>query len=250
MPEEKQPQAWEYGVIAHVLNQWTPPTGPFDPDKAWSHTYNIYFMNYQKADIKKKLTGEQEKLPAPNAILKISSTTRAEGVELAVEYSSLMAGDTTRAIILCQEDSLLSPISWKMSFTNDLRKELVSFIKSGAVKDGILTINNKPVRGARKLETFTSDWALLAAVQRFELVKPSMPLNFDLLEYQEMPHYNQSLHDRGQAQAQCASGSVPFRQYLQFGEAIQPTHYCVDNKNRLIMAIDPRRFFILAEEKA
>ncbi len=246
MPATKTPQPWDYNVIAQMMRDYAPPSGAFDPNQHWVHRYNIYFMNIRKKTEKKGT------LPSPNATLMLESTPRGNEVELLAEYSSMMDGDLTRVKMRCQNNVLLSPIAWDLTFKNKRAtgQGLVEMAKKGEVKDGQLLINGKPARNSGvKLDNYASDWGLFAAAQRFPLLAPTLPMQFSLLEYLEIPRANQTLHASGEGKIQRADGDTAFHHYLHYGEAMQPTHYCLDANNRLFMAINPRRFSVLMDEK-
>ncbi|MCX7012825.1 MAG: hypothetical protein NTW86_09755 [Candidatus Sumerlaeota bacterium] len=250
MPDDqKTPAIWQYKVVQRVLSSYTPPAAQFDPAGAWEHTYNIYFLNIRAKKGKGKGAGAEVN---PNGILKLSSAPKGGEIELLVESTAFMTGDQTSARIRCKNDALRSPLSWEISFTNQspTGKELVTFSKTGAVENGVLMKDGKPAKGMKPLSAYTCDWSLFDAVQRLTLQKSTAPLTFDMIEYLDVLRENQTLRSRGATPIPCAGGNVDAQEYLQFGDAVLPTHYYVDAGGRLFMALGSRRLFVLVDEKA
>jgi len=252
------PQAWQFKNVMRVLKSYAPPAGEFNPAGAWEHSYNIYFLNIRegkgRAPTKGKGAGKANAvgLPAPAGTLKVASAPKSGGIELHVESSAFMNHDVTTARILCGNDRLCAPLSWDLAFTNASAegRQYVTFSKTGAVENGVLLKDGKPVEGMKRLETHTCDWSLFDAVQRLGVENFQSALACDMLEYLDVLRENQTLKFRGRTQVECAGQSVEVREYLQYGDAVLPTHYCLDAHNRLFMVLGSRRLFVLVNEKA
>jgi len=254
MPDDKSAsEVWQFKNVLRVLNAYDPPAGKFDPAGAWEHAYNIHFLNIREGKAKSKAKGGSGAgMPKPDGILKVSSAPKGGDIELLVESSALMDDDLTTARIRCTNDRLCAPLSWEIRFTNQRAsgRKLVTFSKTGAVENGILMKEGKPVKGMKRLEAYTCDWSLFDAVQRLGRDNFASALTCDMLEYLDVLRENQTLKYRGKTQVACASKKVDAREYLQFGEGVLPTHYYLDAHNRLFMVLGSRRLFVLVNEKA
>lgn len=252
--DKTTPQVWQFKNVLRVLNSYVLPTGKFDPAGAWSHTYNIHFLNIREGKAKAKKKGKggpTSGMPRPDGILKVASAPKGNEIELLIESSALMDNDLTTARIRCKNDRLCTPLSWDIRFTNQREsgQKLVTFFKTGAVEKGVLLKEGKPAKGIKRLEAYTSDWSLFDAVQRLGRDNFSATLTCDLLEYLDVLRENQTVKFRGQTQVACSGANVDAREYLQFGEGVLPTHYYLDADNRLFMVLGSRRLFVLVNEK-
>ncbi len=240
------PEPWEYLVTKRVLAKQEFPSGPFDPERTWRHSYDIYFMNVR---MKRGNSGKRPLTPA--ASVDVRSAPDGGNVRLQITYTAQMDGDKTVTKATCRNDSLLPPIAWTQSFTNATGpgKGLVDFTKKGEVRDGTLLLDGRePSSASWKLGTYTADWCLLDAVQRLALKADTGKHSFDLIEEFAMLRRKQVLLHRGTSKVATPNGEIPAQVYCHYGESVIPTLYYIDADNRLFLAVSTRRTIILREE--
>jgi len=220
-----------------ALDDIAPPTGDFDPNGPWKHTYQIWLVG-------RKASGflRLERTPAPDG----KSATL--NVEMSVAQMARTALQTN-AQLDCAADPLASPRSWKIeSVLLDAEGrpiELSRVNESATVKNGTIEVKAGDKTLTRTVPSpFTTNWSLFDAVQRLS-GKDAKPLEFALLEDLDLVKENQRLSYWQDAQIELGGKTIALHGYQQIGAGILPYQYWVDDQHRLLFAISGVRAYIL-----
>lgn len=228
-------QIWQYKVPLELLNTKSIPSGAFDPFSAWSHTYDVYFMNIRgKSPLKK------------SGSLVVQSAPDSHKIRQTVEYTAKLFDDRTTISALCNNDILVSPQFWTLTFTNDF-SEWTAFKKTGRVTGRTLFYDDQA--GGALGDLYTSEYSLLDCLQRLSAQGNTETFHFDLLESMDIIRHEQVLKYRGRTKVQTKKRSIHAYVYLHYGrEAMIPTLYYMDEQFRLFLVVSTRRTLILVSE--
>jgi hypothetical protein len=248
-----------------ALGDTPPPTGPFEPQGNWTHTYRIwtcYGYRGQGNRDQGRLTVRRQAGPGD------------EGFRLRVEQSVGM--DPRReqdvhhiaADIRCRHDPLASPVSWTFSswFTRRPQREPqpeLDHAEKGQPDGRRLAVWIGERRYQRDVsERFTADWCLFEAVQRLpfgvgrssppdieaggvaSLHSSHAPVEFDLLEGLTVWKPGQRLSYREKLPVTWGSRRIPLHCFEQLGMGVWPYEYWLDAGHRLLMVVTGPRVYI------
>ncbi|MCX7015002.1 MAG: hypothetical protein NTW86_21025 [Candidatus Sumerlaeota bacterium] len=221
-----------------ALETFQPPTEAFDPKGAWRNVYRIWLVGPK---------GRNDQ-----GVLELKQTTRPDGA-LLLEVENTVVQSTgathrTKASIVCANDALLTPKSWKLTSDivnpNDTPVELAAWSETAEAKDDGVHVTDKTGASVRKVsKAFTCNWALYDVVQRMGGAA-SKPLEFDLLEDLQLLKPGQRLSYRGEASLDLNGQTLKLRQYQQIGHGILPILYWTDEKDRTLFAVMGERAYI------
>lgn len=215
------------------------PTGRFDPNGQWKHTYQIWLVGGGKQRVRGFLRLERASARGGNSVL------------LKVDMSVLQAAGAvhhTKATLRCAADSLATPRSWQIESTildaSGKPIEATGVTESASAKDGKIEVTAGTQTFVRKVpQVFTSNWSLFDVVQRLP-GKEAKPLEFALLEDLDLVKKRQRLSYWKTMNLELGGKTLRLHGYQQIGNGILPYQYWVDDQRRLLFAISGTRAYI------
>ena len=236
----------EYGA----LSGFEVPSGGFDPQGAWKHTYRIWMV----------ASGGLTPRPADmhyRGFLAIDRKPAAGGNAVALEVrqsilQQAMAVHETVVKMECAPDALCSPRSWKLTHTVlDGRLKPVAAARveqTGKLANGSLQIDDGRASARRSVGLppgqVTGNWSLFDAVGRLPRREAS-PVDFTLLQDLDQIKASQRITYRGTARHSLGGSAVALHRYQHVGQGMLPYQYYVDEQGRLLVAIGGLRAYIL-----
>lgn len=255
------------GHMGAILRDFAPPPGRFDPRGAWTSRYRVF-----------SLTGSTD----PAAELTLRRLPGQSGTfNLLVDYTHPLPPAVFRrrfrAEMLCREDALATPLSWKSTGWAEDRDGAEQphsrWTREGRFRDGEVRIAD--ARGERKhgvSGALAANWALFEAVQRlprepfentpfsllddFCRVKPEQTLCFrdqpnvvaggELVQRERTEQLEKGRIKRvvwARENAQHLSLTV----YDHVGRGVLPWTYWVDSDDRLLLAVSGIEGYVLAD---
>jgi len=232
-PSQGRPLTIEALAEYDVIEDITPPEGPFDPQGRWEHTYQIWSVGVPRNQYGGFL------------MIKRRPSAKGKSLVLSIQKTVLQSSLTihrTRATIQCSNDILATPRFWMMdSVLLDRQGKPIELAKVSdvtQVKDGML-INKTGLRTEEFPigNNYTSDFSLIDAVQRLGLAGAS-PMPFTLLEGLERIKPNHRLMSGDKtAEVKIGGRQIKLHCYRQIGEGILPQEYWLDDRQRLIVML-------------
>lgn len=230
--------------IKACLEGFQTPSGPFDPQGAWEHRYGVWVVLPESG------FGKTSKL---GVLALRREAAKGGGVALDVNLFTQQSGRGTwgyrvQARLVCAEDRLTTPRSWELRAA-DLDQtgkptEGTQVQEVGEVAQGVIRRRGKGERTTPAPKSFTSNWSLFDAVQRFAGNQVE-PMAFDLLEEMNLLKPNHRLTYRRSVEMELGGRATRLHGFDQIGEGIRPYEYWLDDQRRLLMAIGGLRAFIL-----
>jgi hypothetical protein len=225
-------------TISLGLNDFVPPSGPFDPARSWTHVYRIWqIMRAPPGAIDGQLT--------------IHRAARGDGALLEVQQQALMMkhyGYGCKASIQCGAGRWSTPRRFTAeTWTSapDGQIEAQSRLKFAAEVVGpeirFAGGRKPPLRVAAD---WTLDWALIDALQRLP-VQEHAEWILDLVEDCDLLRPRQRLSYVGPLTVSLAGKTTELLGFCHVGPGTLPTHYWLDGQHRLLFAIRMFRALIL-----
>ena len=243
---------WSLGLYLEHLSMLPPPTGAFDPNGAWEHTYDV-FPIYAALDVRGKGAWSLQHKGVTRLKREPAPGEGAFDLHVASEvtFQGRLPARTQRttASVRCAADTLGTPLSWEMesvalSAEDGSPVPLSHMRESGVVRDGAVELTFEG--GGRTLEVsspLTSNWSLFEAVQR--LPRGNAPEGeFEMLEDLRLRRAHQCLRAEGPTEVTMAGETVRLYGYRQLGEGISPLYYWLDEQGRLLLAFGKVRAYI------
>ena len=224
----------EYGA----LERMAAPTGPFDPNGAWEHVYQIWLVQSWNNEA---------------GHMRLKRTVGDDGsVTLEVDQTIIQSAGTqhvTRATIKCANDALARPVSWHISSTilGVDREPIADTVveESATVADGQVRIASNAGALVRDVPApFTCNWSLIDAVQRLP-GKATQPLRFTLLEDLDLVKPEHTLSYRRAVEFDLNGRPLRLDVYDHLGRGMLPEQFLVDEQHRVVFAISGIRAYLL-----
>lgn len=217
------------------LDSFTAPTGSFDPESTWRHTYRIWLI-----DKGNKGSLSIEHTPG--------GTSDTLSIEQSVTQASLTTHQTT-ADIQCAFDTLSTPQSWQIESiildTESQPIEVTRVAHTGTVTGGNIEITIGDQTFLRPAPSvFTSNFSLFDAVQRLSGAS-TPPVDFDLLEDLDLLKAGQRLSYWKSREFTVNSQTLSLTGYTVVGGGVLPYRFWVDSNNRLLFVLSGIRSYIL-----
>ncbi len=244
----KQTTHWSLDYIGDLLENYTPPTGPFDPAGAWEQRYMVALVVPEE--------GRNKSSDQGHMLIRRTPMIDDDLIRLDVELTVLMAGASahrTCGCVTCKNDLLCSPVSWCVQ-SDQLTSQGALIPRTHLIEEGFIEAGRWVrvwKKGKRSMEApvpLTSDWSLFEAVQRFP-GRRTRPLDFSMLEEMDQLRPEQHLEETGVIAPVFDGKSHKLRGYHQTGRGILPYHYWVDEANRLLFAVGGIQGFVLVDSK-
>ena len=235
-PAQARPLTLEFLEQLGVFKGFPPPTGPFDPDGAWSNTYRLWMVQqYNSAGmltLRRQPQGDR-------------------GVRLTVDQTILQWSGHVRfleADLFCAADALSTPEKWSIEarcLGPDKRVfDSTVLSEKGELKGGVREVwFGKQSRQSKVPTPITSNWSLLDAVQRLD-GKATRPLAFAMLDEMDLLKADQELSWRGEKVMNFGGRKVTLTGYHQIGRGVLPWQYWVNEQGRLLFAFSGVRAWI------
>ena len=218
-----------------VLEDFTPPSGAFDPAGAWTHAYHLWLVQPHFG----------------GGALTIRREPSEGGARLHVAYD--VAEYTgyirrTKAVLDCRADALATPTSWTLDSqildTEDKPTTGTTCSGKGSLAEGVLEVRFAGRARKRRVPTpVTSQWSLFDAVQRLP-GKATKPRTFTMLEEMDLVKPDQRLAFREERELEVGDATLRLCGYDHIGWGILPWQYWVDRQGRLLVALSGVRAFI------
>ena len=250
-------EAFSLELYLEHLKDFSPPTGTFDPEGSWEHTYDVYPVYGKWSEWTEKHRGQcrikRQVLPGEDTFrLDVSSEVTF------LDYGHGMHPTKTQlttAGIRCANNVLATPQSWKLeSVALDEKKKprpLSKMSESAVFVSGIIKLT--PPKGpSRKIyvsPNLTSNWSLFDAVQRLHNKVPPTT-DFEMLEDLRLPRANQRLTSDGPIDIELGGKTIRLYGFHQIGDGILPIHYWLDEQGRLLFALGGVRAYLWRSEGA
>jgi hypothetical protein len=232
--------------IERGLKDFVPPSGPFDPQGSWTHSYRIWQISGAPPDI---IGGE----------LKIRRATQPEGVLLEVQQESLMRLFKDKRYGYCVKASIRSAVDqWSTprqfaaeTWTNRQgEEEAGSRLKFAArAAGGEIRFSGLKKPAVRLTPPWTLDWALFDVVQRLPAGEPH-EFVLDVVEDGDLLRPRQRLTYAGSLTTKLGGKASELYGFCRVGTGALPTLYWLDQQHRLLFAIETYRAFILQTSTA
>ena len=224
-------------LISRAFKRLTPPSAPFDPNAAWSHTYADISPRHFAA-----LQGTVAVAHQPGGRLHIESYRRCPN-----DYRYVTIAD-----LQCRTDELSTPNAWEVESKVAKAAHAPAYLntglrKRGRVENGTLTLHEGRTR--RRVELagrYTCKWCLLAAVQRLPgLGTTEVP--FTLIDEYDALCHGQVIRFRGTAKAQTKGGALTVAMYQHTGAATVPGVFYVSPNGRLLFYLGGMELLALTQ---
>jgi hypothetical protein len=223
---------WSLDDIQAGLKDFSAPTGDFDADGEWSHTYAIAVRG------------------TAAGALRLRRATVEEGFALHVDQEAMLSGATQRttATLHCAADAVASIRAWTLdTVTVDKEGEPLEETRvtlSGNVGSERVIQAGLPDMPRDSSLPLTSNWSLLEAVQRLARHGTAKSLQFEMLDEMGALRHNQRLVRYETIEADLPNGKISVTGFCQSGEGVLPTHYWLDAQGRLLFVIAGYRALI------
>jgi hypothetical protein len=243
--------AFSLELYREYLKQFSPPTGPFDPEDSWEHIYDVYPVYGKWGKWTEKHRGQCR------IKRKVQSGEDTFRLEVSSEVTFLDFGygnhpaktQMTKANIRCANDDLATPQSWNLESValgaEEKPRPLSQMSESGVFAEGTIKLTN--TEGiSRKIDVsrrLTCNWSLFDAVQRMHKKEPPTT-NFEMLEDLRLPRANQRLTLDGQVEFELGGRKTRLYGFHQIGEGILPIHYWLDEQGRVLFALGGVRAYL------
>lgn len=215
------------------------PSGPFAPAGAWDMTWRILVT-----------VGAIGGGAAPG-LLCLKRRPNAGGARLSFETRVSVANGqqfVATGILDCRVDALATLTSWEMD-------SVMIDVKSGPIEStrirehGTTDASGAAVeRNGRAFQmatgsVTTSNWGLFDAVQRLD--PGAAPPPFDMIEDLTLMRRAQSIVSDASRDITLAGTTVKLRSFRQLGAGVLPTHYWLDEDDRLVFVSCGLRGYLL-----
>ena len=217
------------------------PTGSFDPQGPWKHTYRIWMTGGAWDNYRGYLTLER--------LAPTKETFELKAIQ-ALVVSRMRAIHETTVTMLCRDGSLATPLKWQLRsrFYDVKTKEEFSDAtveQVGTLSKGSIEISTNGRKGVTKAPAaWSSNWSIFEAVQR--LPRTGMePLTFGLLDDLDIMKPNHGLVCRDPEAVRFGNVETWVTRYDQIGQGCLPCRYYVDAQGRLLLAHTELRAYIL-----
>lgn len=206
MPSPPTQMAEHYGLVPllSALNNYQPPTGPFDPAGSWTSTYRIFTLT----------------LGARNAgTLAITRTPSAGGgATLAIDMRRLGVSNATQRILAEIEiagDELSTPTGWtleaRLANAGGATIPGTAMSQAGSVAAGVMTTTVAGVPRQKPVGPhWANNWGLFDAVQRLDFA------SFAGRDFTLLHHFDQAKPNHRLVAAEAADivlGGVPATEF-------------------------------------
>jgi len=226
-------------AISPLLNNFTWPTGDFNPNGTWKNSYKIYglVLTWHKSN------GETGDLTIQR------QRARNNSFNLDINYDRYLFPENndyppSRQLITaqmhCRQDSLSTPLSRQMQsqvFSPD--GQLVPYTQ-------ITKSQNRPEQTS---PAYTNNWALYDAVQRMPR-REFQPLTFTLFDHFDQRKDDQRIMFHKSAVVKIGNRAAALYALVQFGRGILPIVYWLDEQGRLLFVISGVEAYILKTTQA
>jgi len=239
-PARARPLTLEFLRDLGALEDFSPPTAPFDAEGTWVNSYRLWLV--------------QQFLGCGSLRLR-REPIGADGVRLGVDLAIAEHGGylrRTRATLECANGALCTPRSWALESQSldldDRPAKATRFSEAGTVRDGVVeTRIGDRTRRDSVPQPVTSNWSLFEAVQRLDGEK-TPPLKFAMLEEMDLLKPDQRLEFREAKAFEVNGRTLRLRGYQQIGRGILPWQYWVDAAGRLLFAFSGVRAWVYAPD--
>ncbi len=243
--------AFSLGLYLEQLKAFSLPSGAFDAEDCWQHSYDVYPVYGKWSKWSEEHKGQCR---IKREVLSGNDTFR---LEVSSEVTFLDYGygihptktQLTTASIQCANNTLATLQSWRLeSASLDGEGEprpLSQMSESGVFAKGIIKLTN-PEGVSREIdvsENLTSNWSLFDAVQRLHKKEPPKA-DFEMLEDLRLPRANQHLTSDGLIEAELGGEMIRLYGFHQIGDGILPIHYWLDEQGRLLFALGGVRAYL------
>lgn len=243
--------AFSLELYREYLKQFLPPTGAFDPEGSWEHTYDVYPVYGKWSKWSEKHRGEcciKRQVLSGNDAFRLEVSSEVTFLDFGYGIHPTKAQLTT-ANIRCANNALATLQSWRLESValgaEGKSRPLSRMSESGVFAKGIIKLTN--AEGAsRKIdvsENLTSNWSLFDAVQRLHKKEPPKA-DFEMLEDLRLPRANQRLTSDGPIEVELGGKMIRLYGFHQIGEGILPIHYWLDEQGRLLFALGGVRAYL------
>ena len=237
----------DWSALGKRLNDWSPPSGSFDPSEKWSMHYARHILVPERNG---KPGGAQAGALHIEHTLKNESLVRLQVSELEKAGFTTM---TTRAGINCANDTLLTPRRWSLScsWQNPLKVVKNAELdqqQKGRSEGGELIFTATNERRCPAPRRWTTFWNLFAAIQRLPF-DTNATLNFDLFEAFDLHKAEQHITYVGRHPVALKKQTFNLHVFEQTGHGIMPWHWWLDDQHRVLLAAGNRRAYLLMECK-
>lgn len=220
--------------LQSLLATYEAPTGDFDSQGAWQHTYDLILPELADGKIEAQVAGSLRlcRTPANN-----DGQVRLDVLKMA--HLSDRTWQRISAELWCRPDALGAPVRWSSdSAILDWQEKPIDatrFAESGEVHDGRI------VRGGKVCTTglsgpYTSNWSIIEALQRLPH-EGKLSLAFVMLEELDLLRPRQRLASCGVTECVAGGQSLRLEGYYQVGEGILPIHYWLDEQRRVLFVV-------------
>ncbi len=211
-------------LISRAFMRLRPPSGPFDPNAAWSHTYADISSHHFAA-----IQGTVSVAHEPGGKLHVESYRRCPN-----DYRYYTIAD-----LQCSNDELSTPTAWEVESKIAKAAHAPAYLNTGLhkrcrVENGSLTLHEGQSR--RRVELagrHTCKWCLLAAAQRLPGFGTTQ-VQFTLIDEYDALCPGQVIRFRGTAEARTRAGVITVAMYQHTGVSTVPGVFYVGPNGRLL----------------
>ena len=231
-------------LLEKFLENYSPPSGKFNPDKEFSLSYKMLSMagggiggHAGDLSLHKKPLSKNEAL-----------------MEFDFTKFGLGCRQIAKAKIRFKTNALNSPIKWKYE-SKMVDMQDITFKNSEVQKNGILKNNSGEIvcknkkRKIKSKNTFALSWLLFDAVQNLPRKK------FDPIKFTLIDHFDQIKPDNQISFHGSISINIPKKENLklhvfdQLGDGIVPIVYYVDDSGMLLFVVSGIEAYVLNNPK-